>query len=212
MAKRDPAFVASLERRLMQFVKDQGRRLSLPPMSRAQRAVAHELAEHFGLVTCSYGEGSRRHVDVFSVARASRPAILLSHAAAMPADAIAPRASDQSQFQIRIYEIGDSVSIERVLRPFDDRCQIEAVETAGGGSERILRFESRAQYMEARNHLGGGLRGMFKTDYITNALSSGMGSAPDPTPCSEDADAFAGIPVPGWSSSSANADDAWDDG
>ena len=46
------------------------------------RRCAHEITEHFGLVSCSYGSGDKRRVDVFRVAGATRPAVLLSHAIA----------------------------------------------------------------------------------------------------------------------------------
>ena len=55
----------SLERRIEAFLSSDGRRESLPPMARPQRAVVHEVAKVYGLATCSYDNEPNRHVDLF---------------------------------------------------------------------------------------------------------------------------------------------------
>ena len=58
------------------------RRLSLRPMPRWQRALAHEMASHYGLSTGSYGNEPDRRLDIFRPTRAAMPLFLLSAAAA----------------------------------------------------------------------------------------------------------------------------------
>ena len=82
-AREYPILIANIERTLSQFIRSGERRMSFPAMpSKDMRRCAHEITEHFGLVSCSYGNGTKRRVDVFRVAGATRPAVLLSHAIA----------------------------------------------------------------------------------------------------------------------------------
>ena len=70
MARTQPAWILSAERHLEAFLTGDARRESLPPMTRPQRAVVHELAKNYGIATASYGDEPRRHVDLFRSANA----------------------------------------------------------------------------------------------------------------------------------------------
>ena len=67
--KQDPLFIEQLERQLLAFLNPSSSktpRLSLAPMPKAQRALAHEYAEEgFGLVSHSTGSEPNRAVQVF---------------------------------------------------------------------------------------------------------------------------------------------------
>lgn len=53
-------------------------RHSLAAMQRDMRAVAHELAQQYGLATQSYGQEPHRHVELFKTDTAGVPSKLLS--------------------------------------------------------------------------------------------------------------------------------------
>lgn len=65
--KTDPLFIEQLEQQLMKFLAAaKTPRLSLNPMTKAQRAVVHEYAESgFGLVSHSVGMEPNRAVQMF---------------------------------------------------------------------------------------------------------------------------------------------------
>lgn len=72
-AKRDPSFVAHLERTFAVFLADSEWRTALPPMPRAQRATAHALAEQWGFTTASTKPEPGRCVEIFKNAKSARP-------------------------------------------------------------------------------------------------------------------------------------------
>ncbi|WIA19674.1 hypothetical protein OEZ85_005603 [Tetradesmus obliquus] len=89
--KQDPLFIEQLERQLLAFLNPSSSktpRLSLAPMPKAQRALAHEYAEEgFGLVSHSTGSEPNRAVQVFKTPSSGAPTQLLSQAAVLTSQA-----------------------------------------------------------------------------------------------------------------------------
>lgn len=80
-AKAHPAEVAVMERALERLCVDTNtRRISLDPMPRRLRAVAHALGKTYGAASCSYGEEPERRVDYFRSEATGFPSIRLSDA------------------------------------------------------------------------------------------------------------------------------------
>ena len=80
-AKAHPAEVAAMEHALERLCVDTNkRRISLEPMPRRLRAVAHALGKTYGAASCSYGEEPYRRVDYFRSDATGFPSIRLSDA------------------------------------------------------------------------------------------------------------------------------------
>ena len=70
-----------MERALERLCVDTStRRISLDPMPRRLRAVAHALGKAYGAASCSYGEEPERRVDYFRSEATGFPSIRLSDA------------------------------------------------------------------------------------------------------------------------------------
>ena len=178
LAKSNPVFVASVERQLFAFLRGKDRRMSFPPMIKDHRAVVHELCEHFGLVSCSYGQGARRHVDVFLTPGAARPAILLSHAGLMHEEPSCADADKSQEFTIQFTEVHSSINVDRILREFERHCTIDKVSNKNSTDTSVIaKFNNEKAFSEARNMLGGGLRGLYKIKYVFEKAKSPMTSS-----------------------------------
>ena len=80
-AKAHPAEVAAMEHALERLCVDTSkRRISLEPMPRRLRAVAHALGKTYGAASCSYGEEPYCRVDYFRSDATGFPSIRLSDA------------------------------------------------------------------------------------------------------------------------------------
>ena len=51
-------------------------------MPAAQRALVHELARHYNIPTCSYGNEPKRHIDLFRLPNSVAPLVKLSQVTA----------------------------------------------------------------------------------------------------------------------------------
>jgi hypothetical protein len=81
-AQQDPHFIAQLELAFSRFLADgKAQRVGLPPMQEERRALAHSLAEAYGLASSSAGAGAARHVQLFRTQHSCPPARLLSRVA-----------------------------------------------------------------------------------------------------------------------------------
>ena len=69
-ARANPGFVAALEATFDGAIAQRRQRTSLEPMPKAQRAVVHELARHYGMTTMSYGNEPQRRCGAASRPRA----------------------------------------------------------------------------------------------------------------------------------------------
>ena len=80
-ARAHPEAVRAMELALETLVMDPSkRRLSLDPMQRRLRAVAHALGATYGVASCSYGDEPRRRVDYFRSENTGFPSVRLSDA------------------------------------------------------------------------------------------------------------------------------------
>ena len=80
-ARANPEAVRAMELALETLVMDPSkRRLSLDPMPRRLRAVAHAVGATYGVASCSYGDEPRRRVDYFRSENTGFPSVRLSDA------------------------------------------------------------------------------------------------------------------------------------
>lgn len=80
-ARAHPEAVRAMELALETMVMDPSkRRLSLDPMTRRLRAVAHAVGATYGVASCSYGDEPRRRVDYFRSENTGFPSVRLSDA------------------------------------------------------------------------------------------------------------------------------------
>jgi len=165
LARSDRAFVLNVEKRLDAALAARARRTSMPACGRPRRKLIHEVAERYGLVSSSYGEGPGRHVDVFCLPTSGHPTARLSDAALAPPEAVAAAAqpagalpaskADLLAAQLRFSSVAEGADLERLL------ADSGAVLTWQSASEATAQFPSAAAMQEARDRLGGGLRGLF---------------------------------------------------
>lgn len=73
-AKNIAGIIAQLERAFAEFLADsEAKRMTLPAMPRSQRAVAHSLAEQYGLTSHSLKSEPARCVEVFKSQKSALP-------------------------------------------------------------------------------------------------------------------------------------------
>lgn len=164
LARSDRPFVLDVEKRLDAALAARARRTSMPACGRPRRKLIHEVAERYGLVSSSYGEGPGRHVDVFCLPTSGHPTARLSDAAlappeavaaAQPAGALPASKAEILAAQLRFSSVAEGADLERLL------ADSGAVLTWQSASEATAQFPTAAAMQEARDRLGGGLRGLF---------------------------------------------------
>ncbi|KAL1530891.1 hypothetical protein AB1Y20_001782 [Prymnesium parvum] len=161
LARRQPAWVAALEARLDAFLSSERRRESLPPMTRVERQVVHELAKMYCIATAAYGNEPSRHVDLFRTDHSGWPGQRLSDAAKAPAAAAsaAPAAAVDGAWVIELREVECAEpTIGAILRSLSGEF---AITWAADGRGARLRFDREASARQALGLLGGGVRGCF---------------------------------------------------
>ena len=96
-ARKFPGRAQAIEAALENFISSGRSRMSLLSASKVERKVTHELAQLYGIVTCSFGSGSGRQVDLFRPSSSTaagtpptlcRPPVVLSEAAALSDEAL----------------------------------------------------------------------------------------------------------------------------
>ncbi|EFJ49950.1 hypothetical protein VOLCADRAFT_120687 [Volvox carteri f. nagariensis] len=163
-------WVASVEQDLARFLADSSvRRTSLAAgMSQSQRRLVHELAEHYGLVSHSIGQGSSRAVQLLKGAASGAPTRLLSVvAAATPAEELARLASGSGGaagggWVIKLVDVAPGTNVQHYLRAWEG--DYTATPVQGSSSSLQLTFHRESSFRDCRSRLGGGIRGVFRTE------------------------------------------------
>lgn len=164
-AKRDPAWVESIERELGMFVADGSiKRRVLAPMPQYQRALVHAMAEQYGLASASSGQEPRRAVELFKAGEnttGALPSRLLSRVASTVTDEELATLLRASQgFPVRFGDIAPAVDLHYYLRRWDGRFATEWE----SGTSAVVRFDDESDRTEVLDWLGGGIRGLFRID------------------------------------------------
>lgn len=176
-AKRDPAWVHSVEKELGSFVADREvKRRVLTPMPRAERALVHAMAQQYGLASVATGAEPRRCIELFKAGdTAALPSRLLSKVAVTVTDAeIAELLHAAEGHPVRFVEIAPTANLGYYLRRWEGRYEIEWQ----GGSQAIATFEREEDQKEALDSFGGGIRGLFRIDrtwHPKTGVSTGEG-------------------------------------
>ena len=177
VAKRDPAWVHSVEKELGSFVAERElKRKVLNPMPRAQRALLHAMAQQYGLASVSTGAEPRRSVELFKTGNtAALPSRLLSKVAVTVSETeIAELLHAAEGHSVRFIEIAPTADLRYYLRRWESRYQIEWQ----GGTQATVTFEREDDQKEALDSFGGGIRGLFRLDrswHPKTGVSTGEG-------------------------------------
>jgi hypothetical protein len=121
-----------------------------------------------GLVRRRWWRRGARHAVA-----ASRRRRLSEVAASTTPEQLAALGRGADGFPVRLVDVAPGVDVGHFLRAWEGEC---AVEAPRGGGEALVRFSSEAARAAALDHLGGGIRGLFRVDR-SNA-SAGFASKP----------------------------------
>ena len=167
LARREPNLVRTIEEQLDKFLSrcsTMPRRHSLPPFaSKLHRKLCHEVAESYGLTTCSFGGEPNRHVDCFYAPGAPAPSARLSDALLVDPsvlDAAVVQARDEGTHRMTFFDVENIRSLRNMLREWD-----VALDRVAGSEDRyIALFASAAALAQARDRFGAGVRGLFRVE------------------------------------------------
>ncbi|WIA19673.1 hypothetical protein OEZ85_005603 [Tetradesmus obliquus] len=177
--KQDPLFIEQLERQLLAFLNPSSSktpRLSLAPMPKAQRALAHEYAEEgFGLVSHSTGSEPNRAVQVFKTPSSGAPTQLLSQAAVLISQAALDAmlkglpSNAAAAYTLRLVDVAPQAHLSHHLREWAGEYSLK---TEAPGVV-LLSFSSEKAYKAASETLAGGIRGVFRVERPAAAAAAG---------------------------------------
>ena len=181
-AKVEPAFIKQLEMELSAFVLDEARskRRVLPAMVREHRALAHQLAEQYGMATQSVGHEPKRSVELFRTDTTSLPKKTLSVVATTVTDQeVAELMAEAAKHSIRLYDVALTADVRYYLRRWDGGYTME---WEPSGTAVVIQFEQEEDKKDVLNSLGGGIRGLFLVDR-SYAPRTSLSSADVPHTC-----------------------------
>lgn len=189
-ARKSPGRTQAIEAALDNFIASGKARMTLLSASKVERKVTHELSQLYGIITCSFGSGSGRQVDLFrpssytpgaagaassSSAGANapnpstalcRPPVLLSEAAVLPDEtlkaAAGPEAEEGHPEELLLCDV--EVPEGNLAGFFHglDVVRVEARPDAGPGTTYALKFLTRDDFLRARDLAAGGVKGAFR--------------------------------------------------
>jgi len=165
----------ALEGELAAFVGEAAaQRRTLPPSPPVIRQAIHTLAPHYGLASQSFGEGGRRHVELFKVGAggggtsAAVPTPLLSAAANRLALADVEKKARAGRGAALILTDVSPAGVDwpALFRRWGGGEYALEVGPpgAGGWGSAAVRFARPGGVREALDHFGGGVRGAFRVD------------------------------------------------
>ena len=165
-----------LEAALAGFVADRAAaRRSLPPMPREARAVAHALAEQYGLASRGAGQEPARCVELLRTPAAALPRRLLSAVAAGVAPSeVAALLREAEGHPVRVDSIALSCDLGYYLRRWEGGYRLEWE----GGEAAVVRFERPEDRREFLDQVGGGIRGLFRVDRAWRPRTGVTGAPP----------------------------------
>ncbi|KAG2431332.1 hypothetical protein HYH02_013322 [Chlamydomonas schloesseri] len=182
-------WVASVERELGRFLADPSapRRTSLPAgMSQAQRALVHELATHWGLATHSTGAGAARAVQVLRSPCSGAPTRMLSGvAAATPPEEVSrmlaalPGNNGTGGWVLRLVDVEPGANMAHYLRRWEGEYVLSPGPSSGltGPFTYLVTFSREAAFRDCCSTLGGGVRGVFRTQLDRPAAAGPSGAS-----------------------------------
>lgn len=135
-------------------------------MTKSKRAIVHEMAEQYGIATASIGSEPHRAVQLFkptgsSAQPAGIPSRLLSTVSQSTSDDKIEELLRSAQgFSMKFIDIAPTVDIHHYLRQWESQYEVEWEDS----SSVIVRFQEEHIPKEVTNHLGGGIRGLFRID------------------------------------------------
>jgi len=155
-ARRNPVLVRSLETKFEKAIAKSTKRLSLDPMSKPLRHLAHELGEKYGATTCSFGSEPNRRVDLFFTPASGLPSLRLSDILKLSDKALADATAAPAavRHELRLSHVEEYADLRRIF--WRNPCVIEQDRALASAT---VVFETEAALVEALQSLGGGLRG-----------------------------------------------------
>lgn len=199
----------AIEAALDNFIASGRARMTLLSASKIERKVTHELSQLYGIVTCSFGSGSGRQVDLFrpssyipgaagcassSSAGANapstplcRPPVLLSEAAVLPDETLkAAAGSEAEEGHPEELLLCDVEVPEGNLAGFFHGLDVVRVEArpsgAGPSMTYALKFLTKDDFVRACDRAAGGVKGAFRVQGATGHPGPQVGSAAPPMP------------------------------
>jgi len=181
-ARKFPGRAQAIEAALENFISSGRSRMSLLSASKVERKVTHELAQLYGIVTCSFGSGSGRQVDLFRPSSSTavgtpsssaaappptlcRPPVLLSEAAALSDEALEAAAGGAPEEgypeELLLYDVDVP---EGSLPGFFHGLDVVQVEARPGEGLAVyaLKFLTKGDLARARERAAGGVKGAFR--------------------------------------------------
>eukprot|EP00887_Chlorella_sp_A99_P007429 scaffold2.g7429.t1 len=136
-------------------------RHTLPPAPREARAVAHALAEQYGLASRGVGQEPARGTELIKTPDAGVPRRLLSRVAAtVPAEEVAALLREAAGHPMRLDSVAPSVDLRYYLRRWEGGYALEWESSEAA----VVRFARAEDLKDCLDSLGGGIRGLFRVD------------------------------------------------
>ena len=187
-ARKFPGRAQAIEAALENFISSGRSRMSLLSASKVERKVTHELAQLYGIVTCSFGSGSGRQVDLFRPSSSTaagtpptlcRPPVVLSEAAALSDEALkavgggAPEEGYPEELLLCDVDVPEG-NLPGFFHGLDV-VQVEA-RPSEGPAVYALKFLTKDDLCRARERAAGGVKGAFRVLGTSSAPGEASGA------------------------------------
>jgi len=187
-ARKFPGRAQAIEAALENFISSGRSRMSLLSASKVERKVTHELAQLYGIVTCSFGSGSGRQVDLFRPSSSTaagtpptlcRPPVVLSEAAALSdggpegGGGGAPEEGYPEELLLCDVDVPEG-NLPGFFHGLDV-VQVEA-RPSEGPAVYALKFLTKDDLCRARERAAGGVKGAFRVLGTSSAPGEASGA------------------------------------
>ena len=182
-AKADPRLIKDYESLLEEFLRSSAARKVLAPAPKKHRMVLHHMAEAYGLSSVSMGAEPNRSVQLFkplaatastSVTKAGLPNPLLSqYILGVTAQEIEALVQASRGYQIRFTDVAKTADLHHHIRSSLSDYGVDVDNDAFSleweddlRTSCIASFSNPSLVSAIRERLQGGIRGVFRIDYL----------------------------------------------
>ena len=182
-AKADPRLIKDYEALLEEFLRSSAARKVLAPAPKKHRMVLHHMAEAYGLSSVSMGAEPNRSTQLFkplaptssgTATKAGLPSPLLSqYIMGVTAKEIEALVQASRGFQIRFTDVAKTADLPHHIRSNLSDCGVDVDNDAFSleweddlKTSCIASFSNASLVSAIRERLQGGIRGIFRIDYM----------------------------------------------